>query len=86
MTPLDPVNYLGKAKGVPLLLQFATHDEYVAKEKAELFANSASAPKEVRWYDTGHEMNTNAAADRVAWLETNLKLHKSRSGQLHSKK
>ncbi len=86
MAPLDPINYVGKAKGVPVLFQFATRDEYVTKEKAELFANSASAPKELRWYDTGHEMNAQAATDRVAWLETNLKLQKARNGQLRSKK
>lgn len=86
MAPLDPVNYVGKAKGVPILFQFATHDEYVAKDKAELFANSASAPKELRWYDAGHEMNAQAAADRVSWLEARLKLQKSKNGQLHSRK
>ena len=86
MAPLDPINYVGKAKSVPILFQFATHDEYVAKDKAELFANSASDPKELRWYDTGHEMNSQAASDRVAWLEANLKLQKTKNGQLHSKK
>ncbi len=86
MAALDPVNYLGKAKGVQLLLQFATHDEYVSRDKAEMFASAASMPKELRWYDTGHEMNAQAAAERVAWLKTNLRLQKARNGQLRSKK
>src|ERR1041385_7166967 len=31
MTPLDPTNFLGKAKSVPVLLQFATNDKFIAK-------------------------------------------------------
>ena len=74
MAPLDPVNFIGKAKSIPLLLQFATHDRFIPKEKAELFAKSAAEPKDFRWYDAEHEMNAQAASDRVAWIETQLKL------------
>jgi dienelactone hydrolase len=76
MTPLDPINFIGEAKSVPVLLQFATHDEYITKEKAELFAISASEPKEFHWYEAGHEMNAQAASERIVWLETQLKLVK----------
>ncbi len=74
MAPLDPVNFIGKAKSVPLLLQFATNDKFIPKDKAELFANSASEPKELRWYEAEHELDPQAAAERVTWLETQLKL------------
>ena len=74
MAPLDPVNFIGKAKSVPLLLQFATNDKFIAKNKAELFANSASEPKELRWYEAEHELNTQAVTERITWLETQLKL------------
>jgi predicted esterase len=39
-----------------------------------LFFQSASAPKEVLWYDAGHELNAQAAADREKWLKDKLKL------------
>jgi hypothetical protein len=55
-------------------LQFATADKFIAKDKAELFASSASEPKELRWYETGHEMNSQAATERATWLEVQLKL------------
>jgi dienelactone hydrolase len=74
LSPLDPVNFLGEAKSVSLLLQFATHDRFIPKEKAELFANAAGEPKDFRWYDAQHALNDQAAADRTAWLETQLKL------------
>ncbi|HEY1265137.1 MAG TPA: hypothetical protein VGF06_16530 [Terriglobales bacterium] len=75
MGPLDPVNFVGKAKSVPILMQFATEDQYVPREKAELFARAAADPKELRWYQTGHPMNAQAAADRVLWLHQHLALN-----------
>jgi dienelactone hydrolase len=74
MTPLDPVNFLGKARSVPLLLQFATKDRFIPKDKAEMFANSAKEPKDFRWYESDHELNEQAASDRNAWLEQRLSL------------
>lgn len=85
MAPLDPMNYVGKAQSVPILFQFATHDEYIAKDKADLFANAASAPKELRWYETSHAMSPQASADRLEWLEARLRLTKKRSGQLKTR-
>ncbi|HSS97333.1 MAG TPA: hypothetical protein VLK33_09895 [Terriglobales bacterium] len=74
MGPLDPVNFIGKAKPVPLLLQFATKDKFIPKDKAELFVSSAVEPKEFRWYEAEHELNAQAATERITWLETQLKL------------
>jgi fermentation-respiration switch protein FrsA (DUF1100 family) len=39
----------------------------------ELYA-AASEPKELRWYDTGHEMSPKAGRERVAWLRRELGL------------
>jgi dienelactone hydrolase len=86
MAPLDPINFIGKAKSVPMLLQFASHDQFIPKEKAEQFANSAHDPKDFRWYDIGHEMNAQAASDRVTWLETQLNISPKPSGQLSDQK
>jgi dienelactone hydrolase len=80
LAPLDPINFIGRAKSVPLLLQFATTDKFIPKDKAELFANSASEPKEFRWYEAEHELNGQAATERVTWLETQLKLIATPSG------
>ena len=86
MAPLDPTNFIGKAKSLPVLLQFATTDKFIARDKAELFANSAREPKELRWYESGHEMNAQAAIERMAWLEAQLKLTPQAVGQLNRPK
>jgi len=74
MAPLDPTNYIGDAKSVPMLFQFSNHDEYIPKERAEGFMQAAKEPKEVLWYDAGHGLNAQAAADREKWLESKLGL------------
>ena len=76
MAPLDPLNFVGQAKSVPILFQFASHDEYVSAERARLFAASARDPKQVMMYDAGHELNEAASADRMKWLTAKLETGK----------
>ena len=72
LAPLDPVRYLPKLQA-PVLLQFANHDEHVARARADLVIASAREPKEVRFYETGHELNADATRDRLAWLAARLR-------------
>jgi dienelactone hydrolase len=72
--PLDPINYLGKVDSVPILFQFSNHDQFIPKNKAELFANAAKSPKQVLWYDAGHSLDSQAADDRSRWLRTQLRM------------
>jgi predicted esterase len=74
MAPLDPTNFAARKNSLPVLFQFSKHDEYVPEARAQLFFQSASAPKEVLWYDAGHELNAQAAEDREKWLKAKLKL------------
>ena len=74
MAPLDPTNFAAPKNSLPVLFQFSKHDEYVPDARAQLFFQSASAPKEVLWYDAGHELNAQAADDREKWLKAKLKL------------
>jgi dienelactone hydrolase len=71
LAPLDPIRYLPKIK-VPLLLQFATDDEHVSKERADALAQAANDPKTVRFYSAKHELSEEATRDRVAWLKKEL--------------
>jgi dienelactone hydrolase len=71
LAPLDPVRYLAKLQ-VPVLLQFGTKDEHVAKARADLLVAAAREPKGVGWYDTGHELDADATRDRLQWLRTQL--------------
>jgi dienelactone hydrolase len=73
LAPLDPISYFPRLK-VPLLLQFADHDEHVSNERADALTAAAPEPKTVRVYSADHELNEAATRDRIDWLKTQLKL------------
>ena len=72
LAPLDPSTHLGRIGALPVLFQFATRDKFVTKAAAEALVESASGPKEVRWYDAEHALNADATRDRLAWLRQRL--------------
>ena len=65
---LDPVERIAAAAPAPILFQFANKDEFVTRAAADALVAAATSPKEVKFYDCGHEMNREAMDDRVAWL------------------
>jgi len=71
--PIDPLSWIGKAKGGRLLLQDGTKDTVVPH--AALQRMIAAAPKgtTVRWYDAGHGLNGAAYTYHVAWLRKRLR-------------
>jgi dienelactone hydrolase len=72
---LDPVNYVSHAAPASQLFQFATKDKYIDHAAATLLYDAATNPKQIRWYETIHELNVPAAkSDREAWLAKQLKL------------
>lgn len=72
---VDPLGYVSNVRPAASLFQFANSDVYISKSVAEEFFNAASNPKQVKWYDTEHEMNIEAArTDRNEWLTKQLKL------------
>lgn len=71
---LDGIYYIGHAAPAALLFQFATQDEYISREEAEVFYEAASEPKFIQWYDTDHFLNLQALLDRADWLTSQLKL------------
>ncbi len=75
LAPVDPSRYVSHAAPAALLFQFANSDNFIPKETAWAFYDSASEPKEVKWYDTSHAMDVDEArGDRRAWLTTQLGL------------
>jgi cephalosporin-C deacetylase-like acetyl esterase len=72
---LEPIDSISHAAPAPILFQFASTDKYIPKEAAERFYASAKQPKEIKWYETDHAMEVEAARqDREAWLVEKLKL------------
>lgn len=74
MTAIDPDEYVKRAAPAALLFQSARRDEFVPREEASLFYQAASDPKELKWYDAGHDLNDEARADRAVWLAGMLRI------------
>jgi dienelactone hydrolase len=70
---LDAVQYVPYASPTPLLLQFARYEMYFDEASMKKYERAASNPKQVYWYDTGHEVNDfRALVDRAQWLQKYL--------------
>jgi dienelactone hydrolase len=71
---MDPVEQVGAIAPSPILFQFADKDPFVTRQAADALVAAAKSPKDVKFYDCGHEMNRKAMDDRIAWLVTRLKM------------
>jgi dienelactone hydrolase len=70
---LDAVRYVPYASPTPLLLQFARYERYFDEASMKKYEKAASNPKQVYWYDTGHEVNDyRALVERAQWLQKYL--------------
>jgi predicted esterase len=74
-SPLDPIVHIPNLSPAPVLFQFGTDDPHVPEDRAREFYEAAKDPREVRWYEAGHGLNLDAAADRKEWLKEKLALH-----------
>jgi dienelactone hydrolase len=69
LQPLDAIEFVGRAAPIPLLFQFANFEQNFSNEAMQRYYQAGSQPKEVKWYDTGHDLNDpQALFDRAAWL------------------
>ena len=71
--PLDTVHYVPHLAPAKVLLQGGKGDVVIPREEMEQLYAAASEPKEIRWYDTGHEL-AKTKPDRLAWLGEQLGL------------
>lgn len=73
--PLDATHFVGRLAPTPLLFQSARLDSGVPEKDAMDFFAAASEPKQIRWYDTGHDvLDIQAIADRARFLAEQLAL------------
>lgn len=72
--PLDPVSNVPDAAPASIFFQFAESDRYVPGYVADKLTEAASEPKKAASYGGGHELDTAARKDRLAWLRTELGL------------
>jgi len=82
LTSIDPYRYVGKAKG-KLLIQIGRADEQVTQGDLGRMVNAAG-DAEVKRYDAGHTLVTNAGAirDELDWLASELDAHGTVPGVL----
>jgi dienelactone hydrolase len=74
---LDPIAHIADLAPAPVLFQFGTDDPHVPKERGKKFFEAAKEPKEIKWYESGHGLNGDAAIDRKHWLKEKLELMKA---------
>jgi len=75
ISPIDAVHYVGHASATSLLFQSARLDPGVSVQDALEFFDVASEPKQLKWYDTAHEVtDITAICDRARFLARELKL------------
>ena len=78
MRPIEPINFIGQAAPAALLFQAGTKDELVPPEDARRYQQAASKPKQIRWYEAGHELNCTAQVDMMAWLARHIRIDPTR--------
>ena len=72
---VDDKNYIGHAPAIPKLFQSAWYDPGVPPKDAEDFFQAATGPKELKWYDSGHDIDDiSASVDRARFLARTLRL------------
>jgi len=76
LADVDPINYIGYVTPSALFFQFGKTDGYPTEEKANLYAEKASHPKLVKFYDAGHALNDEAKRERAAWLREQIGIGK----------
>jgi len=74
MSEIDPIVHVSNLSPAPVFFQFGTDDPHVPKKRAEEFFAAAKEPKEIKWYETGHGLDMEAAVDRKDWLKKELGL------------
>jgi cephalosporin-C deacetylase-like acetyl esterase len=78
MAPIDAKNFIGNAEAA-ILFQAARFDPGVSESDTRDYFALAPEPKELKWYDSGHDLNDpQAFADRQAWLVKHLNLARGR--------
>jgi cephalosporin-C deacetylase-like acetyl esterase len=72
---LDAIGFVPFSHPVSLLFQFPLRERIVSKDQMLAYAQAASSPKAVKFYDAGHELlDPQAMLDRANWVQERLQL------------
>jgi dienelactone hydrolase len=70
--PFDSVHYIGHAAPSAVLFQFGRRDGNWPEKLALEFYQAGSEPKEIKWWDGGHELNNEAMRHRAEWFRSRI--------------
>jgi dienelactone hydrolase len=71
---IDPLRHIRSAAPARLFFQNGRSDEVVPRAALVALYRAASRPKQIRWYDGGHEPDFTVFADALDWLTRELRL------------
>jgi len=71
---LDPGLFVSHAAPATVFLQYGAQETFLNPERARVYANLVSEPKQLKIYDAPHALNAAARKDRIAFLCEQLKL------------
>jgi dienelactone hydrolase len=71
MQPIEPLRYITRASA-PLFLQSGRQDNLVPPADARRYQRAAPEPKQVKWYDSGHQLPPQATCDQARWLSEHV--------------
>jgi uncharacterized protein len=80
MEPLESLYFVRHAAPSAFLFQNGLHDEEIAEVSARRLHEMASEPKDIRWYDSGHDPTPDAPevwCEQAEWLKDQLELSSS---------
>lgn len=75
LAPVDPLRLVRHAAPSALFFQDGRTDEVVPRAALLALFRTASRPKLIRWYDSGHAPSPKAYHDLLGWVSARLGLH-----------
>jgi dienelactone hydrolase len=72
MTPIEPIRFIPNAAPTALLFLAGRLDTAVLPADTQTLFDAASGPKEIRWYETGHNLPAQAWMYRHDWLHQQI--------------
>lgn len=70
----DGLAYIARSSPTKLLFQAGREDELVPRDALERLYRATGKPKEIRWYEGGHDLPLQAYRDHLAWLSRTLSI------------
>jgi dienelactone hydrolase len=72
MWPIEPIHFVGHAAPAALLFQSGRQDRAVPLPDAVRYHLAGSEPKDIIWYDTGHNLGVLSLRDQGLWLQQRI--------------